>query len=156
MTKKLFLQAILKFMLGIVLVAALIFIPAGTIRYLNGWVFMGILFIPMLLAGIVMMRKNPKLLRKRLNAKEEQSEQQFVIKLSGLMFVIGFVTAGFNFRFGWFILPDWIVRTAIIVFLLAYLMYAEVLRENTYLSRTVQRFCCSFPCRLCLARLCRL
>lgn len=138
MTKELFFQAILKFVLGAILIAALIFIPAGTIRYTNGWLFMGILFIPMFLAGIVMMCKNPELLKKRLNAKEEQSEQQFVIKLSGLMFVLGFVTAGFNFRFGWFMLPDWIVRIAVIVFLLAYLMYAEVLRENTYLARTVK------------------
>lgn len=125
-------------MLGIVLAAALIFIPAGTIRYSNGWLLMGILFIPMFLAGIVMMCKNPELLRKRLNTKEKQLEQQFVIKLSGLMFVLGFVIAGLNFRFGWFRLPDYIVRIAIIVFLLAYLMYAEVLRENTYLSRTVE------------------
>ncbi len=138
MTKELFFQAILKFVLGIVLIGALIFIPAGTIHFLNGWVFMGILFFPMFFAGIVMMWKNPMLLKKRLNAKEEQSEQQFVIKLSGLMFVLGFITAGLNFRFGWFILPDWIVLAAIIVFLLAYLMYAEVLRENTYLSRTVE------------------
>lgn len=138
MTKELFFQAILKFVLGAILIAALIFIPAGTIRYTNGWIFMGILFIPMFLAGIVMMCKNPELLKKRLNAKEEQSEQQFVIKLSGLMFVLGFVTAGFNFRFSWFMLPDWIVRIAVIVFLLAYLMYAEVLRENTYLARTVK------------------
>lgn len=138
MTKKLFLQAIIKFLLGLVLIAALLFISAGTIRFRNGWLFMGILFIPMFFAGIVMMCRNPELLRKRLNAKEGQSEQQLVIKLSGLMFVLGFVTAGFNFRFGWFILPDWAVWTAMAVFLLAYLMYAEVLRENTYLSRTVE------------------
>lgn len=138
MTKELFFQAILKFVFGIILIALLIFIPAGTIRYLNGWFFMGILFVPMFLAGIVMMFKNPKLLRKRLNTKEEQPEQQLVIKLSGLMFVFGFVAAGLNFRFGWFLLPDWIVWIAMIVFLLAYLMYAEVLRENTYLSRTVE------------------
>lgn len=121
-----------------VLIAALIFVPAGTIRFRNGWLFMGVLFIPMFLAGIVMMCRNPELLRKRLNAKEEQSEQQSVIKLSGLMFILGFVTAGLNFRFGWLTLPDWAVWIAIAVFLLAYLMYAEVLRENTYLSRTVE------------------
>lgn len=138
MTKGLFLQAIIKFVLGMVLIAALLFIPAGTVRFRNGWLFMGILFIPMFFAGIVMMCKNPELLRKRLNAKEGQSEQQLVIKLSGLMFVLGFVTAGFNFRFGWLLLPDWAVWTAMVVFLLAYLMYAEVLRENTYLSRTVE------------------
>lgn len=138
MTKGLFLQAIIKFVLGMVLIAALLFIPAGTIRFRNGWLFMGILFIPMFFAGIVMMCRNPELLRKRLHAKEEQSEQQLVIKLSGLMFVLGFVTAGINFRFGWLLLPDWAVWTAMVVFLLAYLMYAEVLRENTYLSRTVE------------------
>lgn len=138
MTKGLFFQAIIKFLLGLVLIAALLFIPAGTVRFRNGWLFMGILFIPMFFAGIVMMCKNPELLRKRLNAKEGQSEQQLVIKLSGLMFVLGFVTAGFNFRFGWLLLPDWAVWTAMVVFLLAYLMYAEVLRENTYLSRTVE------------------
>lgn len=138
MTKGLFFQAIIKFLLGLVLIAALLFIPAGTVRFRNGWLFMGILFIPMFFAGIVMMCKNPELLRKRLNAKEGQSEQQLVIKLSGLMFVFGFVTAGFNFRFSWLLLPDWAVWTAMVVFLLAYLMYAEVLRENTYLSRTVE------------------
>lgn len=121
-----------------VLIAALIFVPAGTIRFRNGWLFMGVLFIPMFLAGIVMMCRNPELLRKRLNAKEEQSEQQSVVKLSGLMFILGFVTAGLNFRFDWLTLPDWAVWIAIAVFLLAYLMYAEVLRENTYLSRTVE------------------
>lgn len=121
-----------------VLIAALLFIPAGTVRFRNGWLFMGILFIPMFFAGIVMMCKNPELFRKRLNAKEGQSEQQLVIKLSGLMFILGFVTAGFNFRFSWLLLPDWAVWTAMVVFLLAYLMYAEVLRENTYLSRTVE------------------
>lgn len=138
MTKGLFFQAILKFVFGMVLIAALIFVPAGTIRFRNGWLFMGVLFIPMFLAGIVMMCRNPEMLRKRLNAKEEQSEQQSVIKLSGLMFILGFVTAGLNFRFDWLTLPDWAVWIAIAVFLLAYLMYAEVLRENTYLSRTVE------------------
>lgn len=138
MTKGLFFQAMLKFVLGIVLIAALLFIPAGTIHYLNGWFFMGVLFIPMLFTGIFMMCKNPELLRKRLNAKEKQSQQQIVVKLSGLMFVLGFITAGLNFRFAWFILPDWVVGIAMLAFLLAYLMYAEVLRENTFLSRTVE------------------
>ena len=138
MSGKLFFQAILKFILGIILIFALLFIPAGSLHYLGGWVFMGILFIPMFIAGIVMMVKNPYLLEKRLNAREKQSEQQLVIKLSGLMFLLGFVAAGLNFRFGWFILPDWAVIAGTVVFLLAYLMYAEVLRENTYLSRTVE------------------
>lgn len=138
MTKKLFLQALVKFFCGIIVIGLLLFLPAGTTGWLNGWIFMGILFIPMFCAGIVMMLKNPELLKKRLNAKEQQSEQQLVIKLSGLMFVIGFVTAGLNFRFRWIILPDYVSWIAVGIFLLSYLLYAEVLRENTYLSRTVE------------------
>lgn len=116
----------------------LLFLSAGTFHWRNAWLFMGILFIPMFFAGIVMMLKNPELLKKRLNAKEQQSEQQLVIKLSGLMFVIGFVTAGLNFRFQWIILPNYVSWIAVGIFLLSYLLYAEVLRENTYLSRTVE------------------
>lgn len=138
MTKKLFYQAILKFVLGVVAIGLLIFLPAGTFDYWNAWLFMGILFIPMLFAGIAMMIKNPKLLKKRLKAKEQQSEQNLVIKLSGLMFVMGFVMAGLNFRFQWIVLPDWVLWVSAIIFLLSYLLYAEVLRENTYLSRTVE------------------
>ena len=138
MSGKLFCQAVLKFTLGAVLVGLLIFLPAGTLRYWNGWLLMGILFVPMFFAGIVMMLKNPELLKKRLNAREAQAEQSVVIKLSGLMFVCGFVLAGLNFRFGWLILPDWTAWAAAVVFLLSYLLYAEVLRENTYLSRTVE------------------
>lgn len=138
MTGKLFCQAVLKFALGAVLAGALIFLPAGTLQYWNGWLLMGLLFIPMFFAGIVMTLKNPELLKKRLSARETQAEQRLVIKLSGLMFVCGFVLAGLNFRFGWLILPDWAVWTASAVFLLAYLLYAEVLRENAYLSRTVE------------------
>lgn len=138
MTGKLFCQAILKFILGAALVGLLIFLPAGTVRYWNGWLLMGLLFIPMFFAGIVMMLKNPELLKKRLNARETQAEQSLVIQLSGLMFICGFVLAGLNFRFGWLILPDWAVWTAAVLFLLAYLLYAEVLRENAYLSRTVE------------------
>lgn len=138
MTKELFFQAILKFVLGVVVTGMLIFLPAGTFHFWNAWLFMGTLFIPMFLAGIVMMVKNPELLKKRLNAKEQQPEQSLVIKLSGLMFVTGFVMAGFNFRFRWIVLPDWISWTGAIFFLLSYLLYAEVLRENAYLSRTVE------------------
>ncbi len=138
MTKKLFVQAIVKFFAGVIVIGALLFLPAGTFRWLNGWVFMGILFIPMFCAGIVLMIKNPELLKKRLNSKEQQSEQQLVIKLSGLMFVIGFVIAGLNFRFQWIRLPDYVSWVAVVIFLLSYLLYAEVLRENTYLSRTVE------------------
>lgn len=138
MSKKLFFQAVVKFLLGIVIIAALIFIPAGTFNYLNGWIFMGILFIPMLIAGIVMMLKNPELLKSRLEAKEKQKEQSVVIKLSGLMFIVGFVLAGLDFRFKWISLPPWVTYVASGFFLLAYIMWAEVLRENTFLSRTIK------------------
>ena len=138
MTKELFYQAILKFVFGAVVIGILIFLPAGTFDYWNAWLFMAILFIPMFFAGGVMMIKNPELLKKRLNAKEQQSEQNLVIKLSGLMFVMGFVIAGLNFRFQWVILPDWVLWVGAVIFLLSYLLYAEVLRENTYLSRTVE------------------
>lgn len=138
MTKKLFLQALAKFSCGVIAVGALLFLPAGTLWWLNGWVFMGILFIPMFCAGIVMMFKNPELLKKRLNAKEKQTEQQLVMKLSGLMFIAGFIAAGLDFRFRWTTPPLWLSWAASAVFLLAYILYAEVLRENTYLSRTVE------------------
>ena len=138
MNKGLFVQAISKFTLGVVLVGALLFWPAGTLRWWNGWLFMGILFVPMFCAGLVMMAKSPNLLRSRLKAKEEQKEQDTVVKLSGLMFLVGFILAGLNFRFGWLTLPDWAVWTAAGLFLLAYLLYAEVLRENAYLSRTIE------------------
>lgn len=138
MTKKLLFQAISKFILGVVVVSILIFLPAGTFHYWNAWLFIGILFIPMFFAGIVMMFKNPALLKKRLDAKEQQTEQKLVIKLSGLMFVLGFLIAGLNFRFEWVMLPNWISWMAAAIFLLSYLLYAEVLRENTYLSRTVE------------------
>ena len=138
MTKTLFLQAIGKVALGAAAAGLLIFLPAGTILYWNGWLFMGILFIPMFFAGIWMMLKNPELLRKRLHTRETQAEQALVIKLSGLMFVAGFVLAGFNFRFQWLVLPDWASWAAAAVFALSYLLYGEVLRENTYLSSTVE------------------
>ena len=138
MTIKLFCNAIIKFVLGIILVGLLLFLPAGTVQYPNGWLLMGVLFVPMFVAGIVMMFKNPQLLSKRLNAKEQQSEQSLVIKLSGLMFVVGFVLAGLDFRFGWLSLPKTVPYIAAAIFLIAYLLYAEVLRENTYLSRTIE------------------
>lgn len=138
MTKELFFQAMLKFILGAAAIGMLLFLPAGTFHYWNAWLLMGILFIPMFFAGIVMMLKNPELLRKRLNVKERQAEQKQVIKLSGLMFLLGFVAAGLNFRFKWLILPDLISWIGAVIFLLSYLFYAEVLRENTYLSRTVE------------------
>mgnify|MGYP000803127167 CR=1 FL=1 len=138
MTRGLLYQAILKFVLGVVIIGILIFLPAGTFDYWNAWLFMGILFIPMFFAGIVMMIKNPELLKKRLNAKEEQAEQSLVIKLSGLMFLLGFVIAGLNFRFKWIMLSDWVSWVGAAIFLFSYLLYAEVLRENTYLSRTIE------------------
>lgn len=138
MNKKLFLQAIVKFFSGILLVGLLVFLPAGTFSFFQGWLFMGILFVPMFIAGIVMMTKNPKLLESRLNAKEKQADQSLVVKLSGLMFLVGFIVAGLDFRFGWFPLPKGVSVGAAVVFLIAYVLYAEVLRENTYLSRTIE------------------
>jgi len=138
MTFRLLLQAILKFSLGVVLVGVLIFLPAGTLSYENGWLLMGILFIPMFAAGIVMICKNPALLKSRLDAKEKQVDQRLVVKLSALMFLAGFLAAGFGFRLGWYRLPWGVSLAASAVFLAAYALYAEVLRENTYLSRTVR------------------
>ena len=138
MDRKTLIQAVAKFLAGVVLVGALLFIPAGTLAWPQGWRLMVILFVPMLLAGIVMIGKNPELLKKRLNAKEEQKEQQDVVKLSGLMFLAAFILAGLNYRFGWIILPYWISWEAASIFLISYGLYAEVMRENTYLSRTVE------------------
>ena len=134
----LFVQAIGKFLLGVVIVGLLLFLSAGSLRYWQGWLLMGILFVPMFCAGLVMMTKNPELLRKRLDAREEEQEQKTVVKLSGLLFIAAFVVAGLNWRFGWAVLPDWAVWVAAGVFLVSYLLYAEVLRENTYLSRTIE------------------
>lgn len=138
MTVKLFFSAIIKFLLGVALVGVLIFLPAGTLAFFNGWLLMAILFVPMFFAGIVMMFKNPDLLKKRLDAKEKQREQSLVIKLSGLMFLVGFILAGLGFRFGWYVLPRWVSIVASVFFILSYIVYAEVLRENTYLSRTIE------------------
>jgi protein-S-isoprenylcysteine O-methyltransferase Ste14 len=138
MTKELFWSAMAKFACGLLLVGLLLFLPAGSFAYWQGWLLIGILFVPMFAAGLVMMANNPELLRKRLNAKEEQMEQKQVIAWSGLMFLAAFILAGLNFRFGWIVMPDWAVWTAAGLFLLAYLLYAEVLRENEYLSRTIE------------------
>lgn len=137
MTGKLFWEAILKFLLGVVLVGVLIFFPAGTLAFVQGWILMGILFVPMLAAGFVMMAKSPELLRRRLDAKEKVRTQDLVIKLSGLMFLCGFVLAGLGYRFSWYVLPLGVSIAGAVLFLLAYVLYAEVLRENAYLSRTV-------------------
>ena len=138
MKKKLFLEAIIKFLLGVILVGVLVFLPAGTLRFPGGWLLMGILFIPMFLAGLVMLKKDPNLLKSRLDAKEKRTQQDLIVKLSGLMFIAGFVVAGLDFRFGWLPLPSWVNWVAAALFLIAYILYAEVLRENAYLSRTIE------------------
>ena len=138
MDGKLFAQAMIKFISGAVMVAFMLFLPAGDLKYWNGWLLMGILFIPMFAAGVVLMIKNPKLLKSRLNAKENESEQKTVILLSGIMFFAGFVLCGLNYRFSWTVLPKWVIAGAAILFLAAYVLYAEVLRENTYLSRVIE------------------
>lgn len=138
MDKDLFLQSFLKFILGVVIVGLLLFLPAGSFSYWQGWLLMGILFVPMFCAGLVMMARNPDLLRKRLNAREEEKEQKTVVKLSGLLFIAAFVIAGLNWRFGWYVLPNWAVWVSAGLFLICYLLYAEVLRENTFLSRTIE------------------
>ena len=138
MDKSLFIRAISRFLLGVVILGVLLFVSAGSFGYWQGWLLMGILFVPMFVAGLVMMAKNPDLLCKRLNAKEEEKEQKSVVALSGLMFIAAFVLAGLNWRYRWLVLPDWAVWTAAALFLLSYLLSAEVLRENTYLSRTIE------------------
>ena len=138
MSYKLFFQAITKFLIGALLVGALIFVSAGTIKFLNGWIFMGVLFVPMFIFGIYLMFKNPDLLKRRLNAKEKEGEQKTVIALSGLMFMAGFVIAGLNYRFGWVVLPNIVTIVASIVFVISYILYAEVLRENAFLLRTIE------------------
>ena len=135
---KLFFKAITRYILGLVIVGVLLFIPANTFEYWNAWLFIGILFIPMFIAGIILMIKNPMLLKSRLEVKEKEKEQKQVILYSGLMFISGFVIAGLNYRFSWVILPNIVVIIASILFIISYILYAEVLRENTYLSRTIE------------------
>ena len=138
MDKKLFVQALCKFFIGAALCMALVFLPAGTLRFPGGWLFMAVLFVPMFVGGLVMMAKCPELLRKRLDAKEKEGEQKFVVIASGMIFILCFVTAGLNFRFGWLALPKGVTIGACVVFLLSYVMYGEVLRENSFLSRSVR------------------
>ncbi|MBR3151868.1 MAG: isoprenylcysteine carboxylmethyltransferase family protein [Erysipelotrichaceae bacterium] len=138
MDKKLLLQAVIKFLSGVVLLAVLLFWPAGTFQYPQAKLLMIVLFIPMFLAGLVMMVKDPELLRKRLNMKENESEQKSVILFSGIMFIAAFIAAGLSFRFNWLMLPFPVSIVFSVVFLFAYLLFAEVLRENSYLSRTVE------------------
>ena len=138
MKSSLFFRAIGKLLMGLALLALLLFLPAWTLYYPQAWLFLGILFIPMILVGIVLFVKSPELLEKRLDAKEEESEQRSVVALSGLMFLAAFIFAGLSFRFGWLMLPFPVSIAAAVVFLAGYVMYAEVLRENTYLSRTIE------------------
>lgn len=138
MTIKLFIQAITKFFSGIILLGLLIFLPAGSLMFFGGWLLMSILFVPMLIAGTVMIFKAPALLKKRLNAKEKQAEQSLAVKLSGLMFIAGFIVAGLDYRFGWYPLPKTVSIVAAVIFLFGYILYAVVLKENEYLSRTVE------------------
>ena len=138
MDRALFIRAISRFLAGLLLVAGLLFIPAGTWDYPQGWLLIGILFVPMFIGGLVMMKKNPELLKKRLNVREQEAEQRSVILFSGIMFLAAFLSAGLNFRYSWLMLPVPVTIIAAIVFLAAYALYAEVLRENTYLSRTVE------------------
>jgi len=137
MRSRLLAEALVKLTAGIVLLALLLFLPAGTLRYPGAWLLMAMLFIPMFLAGLVMLAKNPALLAKRLDAKEKQRQQKQIVGLSGLMFIAGFVLAGLDFRFGWSRLPGWTGTAASVLFLLSYALYGEVLRENAYLSRTI-------------------
>ena len=137
MNKSLLTQSLIKFLSGVIIVGILIFLPAGSFSYWQGWLLMGVLFVPMLVAGFILMARNPDLLRKRLDAKEKESEQKTVVTLSGLLFIAAFITAGLNWRLGWVVMPDYTVWAAAVVFIGAYLLYAEVLRENTYLSRTI-------------------
>ena len=138
MDSKLFTQAIIKFLSGLLIVGLLLFLPAGTFVWRQAWLLLGILFVPMFIAGLIMMKRAPDLLRKRLDAKEEEKEQKTLIVLSGLMFLAAFIVAGLNFRFRWIVLPVWVSWAAAVLFLLAYVLYAEVLRENVWLSRTVE------------------
>lgn len=138
MNIKLFFEAIIKIILGILIIGLLIFWPANTLNYWNGWLLMGILFLPMFIAGIVMMIKSPDLLKNRLKAKEKEGEQKVVILLSVVMFITGFIIAGLNFRYGWVMMPNWVVIVSSVIFLLSYILYAEVLRENQYLSRVIE------------------
>lgn len=138
MNKSLLIQALTKFLAGIVLVALLLFLPAASFAYWQAWLLMGILFVPMFFVGIILLLKSPDLLRKRLNAKEKDSEQKAVVAISGCLFLIAFIVAGLNWRFQWMLLPDWVVYAASALFVASYFLYAEVLRENAYLSRTIE------------------
>ena len=135
---KLMASAGIKLRMGLVLVGLLLFLPAGTMRFPGGWLFIAVLFMPMLIAGVVMALHSPELLKKRLNTKEKEAEQRSVVAMSGIMFVAAFVVAGLNFRYSWVVMPSWAAWCAAVLFLFSYIIYAEVLRENAYLSRTIE------------------
>lgn len=135
---KLLVNALIKYLCGLLMVMLLIFLPAGTLTFTNGWLLIGLLFVPMLIAGFVMFFKSPEFLAKRLDAKEKQASQKGVLAFSALMFLAGFIVAGLDFRFGWSVMPEWVIIAASVLFLCAYALYAEVMRENAYLSRTVK------------------
>ena len=138
MSIKLFISAMIKFLFGAAIVGALIFLPAWSMGFAQGWMLMAALFIPMFIVGIIMMIKSPDLLKKRLDAKESQKDQKIVLFLSGIMFIAAFIVAGLNYRFSWFVLPLWASIIGLVIFLSAYILYGEVLRENAYLSRTIE------------------
>lgn len=138
MNKKLFFGALIKYVFGILIVGALLFVSANSFKYWNGWLFMGLLFIPMFITGIILMIKNPELLRKRLNAKEQEKDQKWVLLYSSLMFLSGFIIAGLNYQYKWIEMPNIIIIISSVLFIIAYTLYVEVLRENTYLSRTIE------------------
>lgn len=135
---KLFIQAISRFILGVLLIGVLLFVPAGTLNYINAWLLMGLLFIPMFIVGIILLIKNPDLLKRRLDAKENEKEQKTVIITSGIMFLLGFIIAGLNYRYNWIILSNTAVIIASIIFIISYVLYGEILRENSYLLRTIK------------------
>ena len=138
MTLGLIVEALVKYLAGVVMVAAMIFLPAGSLSYWQGWLLMGVLFVPIFVVGVVMMFRSPELLTKRLRAKEGDSKQNRVVRLSGLLFVANFLLAGLNWRYQWLLIADWVVWLAAVIFVLCYILYAEVLRENAYLSRTIE------------------
>ena len=135
---KLFINALTKFTFGFLIVATLIFLPAGTLHFLDGWVFLGLLFVPIFILGAVLLIKAPKLLNKRLENKEKETVQKGVVALSAIIFLLGFVAAGLDFRFALSTVPHVLKIIAAVIFLLSYVLYAEVMRENAYLSRTVK------------------
>ena len=138
MNIKLLFSAVVKFLAGVLMISLLLFIPAGTLYYPKAWLLLGVMFVPMLILGIILMAKSPELLAKRLNSKEKENTQKTVVALSLLMFIAGFVVSALDFRFSWFPVPDFVSYIAAVIFIFGYAIYGEVMRENAYLSRTVE------------------